>query len=601
MKKTKLTRSLLAACSIVALSAVMYGCVHSSDDPAPEPMTTPEPPTPEDVDMSGVDADAMAAAGTYMIDAGGMHTAGDVTFSCAAGGDACSVTVAADGSASSTGGMVMAATSQAFMDAAQIAMLQGQINALRTQLGLGPADSLSDSITQLQSDLADLQKQVDDAQDEKDKMAAEAAAKDAEALFAGIEVDRGTAGTVDLAVALTGTATVDGETVNLGVTDTHGSSAAVAATVDVDGDGAAFAAVTATDAMEPMLAGEWKGTQLTGANDAGTTSNTVVVYTDIDAPMQVAFGEVYTLDAQGHLTGAYGKPAAQWLQHADNRSKIVAADFMHAGRMDHDPDPASKTDVAMIRGSFNGASGEYRCVAATATSCVSHDDGDGAVRLEGAWLFDPDVGAMAIEPDATYLYFGWWLYKDSTGPEVAAFHGVTGTGLTAMVDKEFTALGGTATYVGGAAGKYAIDPVSPGTNASGGHWTAEASLTADFGNETAPGTISGMIDNFMAGGEEMDWSVALGETALTAAAPIATFDSGANATAEATTPVAGDDVVWTIAGEAAPEAGSWSGALRNQGDDHVPTMATGMFSATYNEDGHEIGHMIGAFGAHLDE
>ena len=30
MKKTKLTRSLLAACSIVALSAVMYGCTHSS-------------------------------------------------------------------------------------------------------------------------------------------------------------------------------------------------------------------------------------------------------------------------------------------------------------------------------------------------------------------------------------------------------------------------------------------------------------------------------------------------------------------------------------------------------------------------------------------
>ena len=28
MKKTKLTRSLLAACSIVALSAVMYGCTH---------------------------------------------------------------------------------------------------------------------------------------------------------------------------------------------------------------------------------------------------------------------------------------------------------------------------------------------------------------------------------------------------------------------------------------------------------------------------------------------------------------------------------------------------------------------------------------------
>ena len=39
MKKTKLTRSLLAACSIVALTAVMYGCVHSGDDdPAPTTM-----------------------------------------------------------------------------------------------------------------------------------------------------------------------------------------------------------------------------------------------------------------------------------------------------------------------------------------------------------------------------------------------------------------------------------------------------------------------------------------------------------------------------------------------------------------------------------
>ena len=51
MKKTKLTRSLLAACSIVALSAVMYGCVHSGDDPVAEP-------PPIDMDDDGVaDAD----------------------------------------------------------------------------------------------------------------------------------------------------------------------------------------------------------------------------------------------------------------------------------------------------------------------------------------------------------------------------------------------------------------------------------------------------------------------------------------------------------------------------------------------------------------
>ena len=53
MKKTKLTRSLMAAVSVVALSAVMYGCVHSGDDPVAEP-----PPPPIDSDGDGVsDAD----------------------------------------------------------------------------------------------------------------------------------------------------------------------------------------------------------------------------------------------------------------------------------------------------------------------------------------------------------------------------------------------------------------------------------------------------------------------------------------------------------------------------------------------------------------
>jgi hypothetical protein len=54
MKKAKLTRSLMAACSIVALSAVMYGCVHSGGDDAPAAMDPP----PIDTDGDGVaDAD----------------------------------------------------------------------------------------------------------------------------------------------------------------------------------------------------------------------------------------------------------------------------------------------------------------------------------------------------------------------------------------------------------------------------------------------------------------------------------------------------------------------------------------------------------------
>ena len=76
MKKTKLTRSLLAACSIVALSAVMYGCVHNGGDdapatdmsgtPVPEPMPEPmEPAGPTDLEETQTAAaDAAAAAMT---------------------------------------------------------------------------------------------------------------------------------------------------------------------------------------------------------------------------------------------------------------------------------------------------------------------------------------------------------------------------------------------------------------------------------------------------------------------------------------------------------------------------------------------------------
>ena len=42
MKKTKLTRTLMAACSVVALSAVMYGCVHSGDGDEPPKVEAPD-------------------------------------------------------------------------------------------------------------------------------------------------------------------------------------------------------------------------------------------------------------------------------------------------------------------------------------------------------------------------------------------------------------------------------------------------------------------------------------------------------------------------------------------------------------------------------
>ena len=325
---------------------------------------------------------------------------------------------------------------------------------------------------------------------------------------------------------------------------------------------------------------------LTYTNDADASS-TVVVYTDIKAPEPVALGDVYSLDEHGNLLNTGDADAN--LSHIDNQSKIKASAFMHAGRKDHDPDADSITDIAMVRGDFSEASGEYRCTAAAATTCSSHDAGDGAVRLEGPWIFDPDSGAMAMMADGSYAYFGWWLNKGTmVGVEAGVFHGVTdATGGDALLaaPTNIDALGGTATYKGPAAGKYAVNPGLAA--ASGGHWTADATLTADFGADNAAGMISGMVDGFMAGGQTMDWSVALGETPLM---PEGTFDSAGDPD------TMGDDVVWTIGGVAGAEAASWEGGLRAEGDNNVPTVATGSFSATHGT----VAHMMGAFGAYVE-
>ena len=69
MKKTKLTRSLMAACSIVALSVVLSGCLHSDDDPvaaAPEPDPPVVEPDPGPTDLDDTQAAAEAAADDAM-------------------------------------------------------------------------------------------------------------------------------------------------------------------------------------------------------------------------------------------------------------------------------------------------------------------------------------------------------------------------------------------------------------------------------------------------------------------------------------------------------------------------------------------------------
>ena len=75
-------------------------------------------------------------------------------------------------------------------------------------------------------------------------------------------------------------------------------------------------------------------------------------------------------------------------------------------------------------------------------------------------------------------------------------------------------LTGSATYAGHAAGKFALNNPLDGTG-DGGHFTADATLSATFGptsggNDLVEGSgITGMIDNFMANDKSVPWSVSL--------------------------------------------------------------------------------------------
>ena len=258
--------------------------------------------------------------------------------------------------------------------------------------------------------------------------------------------------------------------------------------------------------------------------------------------------------------------------------------------------PRSSNDRRVeVSGSYHGVSGTYYCTPAATSTCAAraHTTGfelGGTANADntfattsGTWTFKPGNAEARVMSamDTEYSSYGWWIRTAMDGKvTVSAFHDFKGTAETDIDLPD----AGTATYRGGAAGKYALSSATGGTNDSG-HFTARATLEAKFDTGDT-GTISGMLDNFVgADGESRDWSVKLNEDAVT---NVGVIDG---MTAE--TPATQVGTVWTIGGEAAAKSGEWSGNLREQGDDNVPGAVTGTFYSTYGN----AGKMVGGFGA----
>ena len=653
MKKTKLTRSLLAACSIVALSAVMYGCAHTDSGPSQDELDAANAATAAAAAEAKANADAAAAAEADA--AAAVAEAAAAAEAQAAAETAAAVAAALEAEAEAEA--AAAALAQAEAEAAAAAADEARIEAEAAAAAADEARiEAEEEAAAAAADRMTAEEEAQDLEDEADADDAAAAKAMAEALYGGLfqpivdaenddAVDgdtgaiiaRGTTGvTVERYEVADADIIPNAVTAMVGdpaapvtstpeITAERGQPVKVAITIEDRHDTDETTALSPAFAVaEEGMADEiegWSGTLLERATPG--IKDVMTVYTNIDSTGGVPFGELYMLIRGSYTLHDSSTPGAP--DGKIDAAAFTLANFVAHANNAHNPDPAGTDpdpDYVAHIGTYQGANGVYQCTAApadTAGACTSRINNDGKIVLGGAssiWTFTPNAGELAMVADSVYVHFGWWLRENLSpvartgalqaemvyGSSGSVYNPVVGAG----ADSAFNAVTGTVTYEGAAAGKYAlVDGLND--TAEGGHWTADASLTAKFGSTTAAGgadtsggTISGEITNFMTGDMERDWMVALLSTSMTESTTGPHFDT------EALGEVSPDHsdyvarrhagTTWSMGDDRTGGAdGNWSGTFYVGDDDRnddTPDGAAGEFSATFGS----VGAMVGAFG-----
>ena len=329
----------------------------------------------------------------------------------------------------------------------------------------------------------------------------------------------------------------------------------------------------------------WEGRRY--ADPAGGDMYEAVVYSDVEGPTPgkkfggAAAGDefAYTL-VGGALNNANGLTDA-------NAGRVAFTGVTRTAGTETfnlpDPNPGGATNI-LVPGTFHGVPGTYSCTPSTpADGCTASAAARGFTLAGGTWTFTPgDPNARVMEStDTVYATYGWWIKKAANDGPFTASAFVWNIG-TVPAASAIDTLQGSATYRGGAAGTYALRSATGGAN-DAGHFTARATLEADFtGN-----TVSGTIDDFTGGdGMARDWSVELTESVVGAEGSIS--DDG-------TATGYPNETVWTIGGTAAAAGGEWLGVFYDNGDDGVPRVATGWFLSTLGAEG----RMVGGFGVNV--
>ena len=315
----------------------------------------------------------------------------------------------------------------------------------------------------------------------------------------------------------------------------------------------------------------WRGATLDKDGD------TTVIYTDIADSVAKKIGDIYD--------SASGPGEPEHFDVVTDPTGLNEHDipWSKVKRSDDESITTTGDDAkTTFLGTVSDLPGTFTC---TAQNCVPPS----GETLEGTdWTFTPTDPEGTIDvPDSAYISFGWWLNAMGTMDAYAfdAFASVEGMDARTVG----ATVEGSATYKGAAAGKWAMQSTSD-DSASGGHFTATATLTADFDassdpvsspDDTSAISIGGTITNFMTGDvSRPNWKVKL--TAPDAATDI---------------PVGGvsGETSWTTGG-AVSGTGEWNAIFYGGMPDDQPAAAAGEFDAAIPASG-EIGRISGAFGA----
>ena len=112
-------------------------------------------------------------------------------------------------------------------------------------------------------------------------------------------------------------------------------------------------------------------------------------------------------------------------------------------------------------------------------------------EMTAGWIFTPNADVTSDVADSSYLYYGFWLKKTTDEDGVLTYNEVE-TFAGASIDPtgdSVAVVDGTASYDGDAVGVYVHHELSEGggqiESSTSGHFKADASLTATFGQKGA--------------------------------------------------------------------------------------------------------------------